>query len=127
MSTTNINVRWFDAYREKFESTEFRLGSDLFWMRLENGKNRNIPLRSVRWVEIKTGRNLDDIKTQVELSVRWFDGFLIEFIGKDIWFGTDNITIYTGDSHIIIPLREVRWFSQIPESHQKEILMESGN
>ena len=42
-------VRWFDGYLEEFEATEVRFGSDLLWMRLENGENRHIPLRQVRW------------------------------------------------------------------------------
>lgn len=44
-----VHVRWFDGYMEKFECTEVRNGSDLLWMRLVNGANRHIPLRSVRW------------------------------------------------------------------------------
>lgn len=44
-----VTVRWFDGYIEEFEATEVRFGSDLLWMRLRNGKNRHIPLRSVRW------------------------------------------------------------------------------
>lgn len=44
-----VTVRWHDGYLEEFEATEVRFGCDLLWMRLENGKNRHIPLRSVRW------------------------------------------------------------------------------
>lgn len=44
-----VNVRWYDGYAETFEATEVRAGSDLLWMRLVNGKDRNIPLRGVRW------------------------------------------------------------------------------
>lgn len=44
-----VTVRWHDGYMEDFECTEIRAGSDLLWMRLVSGKNRNIPLRSVRW------------------------------------------------------------------------------
>jgi len=45
----NVSVRWHDGYLEEFEASEVRFGSDLLWMRLTNGKNRHIPLRSVRW------------------------------------------------------------------------------
>lgn len=48
MSNT-VNVRWHDGYLETFEATEVRFGSDLLWMRLADGQNRHIPLRSVRW------------------------------------------------------------------------------
>lgn len=44
-----VTVRWFDGYKEDFRCTEIRFGSDLLWMRLENGTNRHIPLRQVRW------------------------------------------------------------------------------
>jgi hypothetical protein len=46
---TIVTVRWFDGYLETFEGSEVRFGSDLLWIRLTNGKNRSIPLRSVRW------------------------------------------------------------------------------
>lgn len=44
-----VTVRWHDGYLEEFEAVEVRFGSDLLWMRLSNGSNRHIPLRSVRW------------------------------------------------------------------------------
>jgi len=44
-----VTVRWHDGYMETFRATEVRFGSDLLWMRLEDGTNRHIPLRSVRW------------------------------------------------------------------------------
>ena len=44
-----VSVRWHDGYLEEFEAAEVRFGSDLLWMRLTDGKNRHIPLRSVRW------------------------------------------------------------------------------
>ena len=47
-----VTVRWHDGYLETFDATEVRFGSDLLWMRLSNGKNRSIPLRSVRWFSL---------------------------------------------------------------------------
>lgn len=44
-----VTVRWHDGYLEKFPATEVRFGCDLLFMRLEDGNNRQIPLRSVRW------------------------------------------------------------------------------
>lgn len=44
-----VTVRWHDGYKEVFRATEVRFGSDLLWMRLEDGTNRHIPLRAVRW------------------------------------------------------------------------------
>lgn len=44
-----ITVRWHDGCKEDFRATEVRFGSDLLFMRLKNGDNRHIPLRSVRW------------------------------------------------------------------------------
>ena len=51
MSQT-VNVRWNDGYLETFACSEVRFGSDLLWMRLENGQNRHIPLRQVRWFSV---------------------------------------------------------------------------
>jgi hypothetical protein len=50
--TKTVNVRWHDGYREVFETSEVRFGVDLLWMRLADGGNRHIPLRSVRWFSI---------------------------------------------------------------------------
>jgi len=47
-----VNVRWYDGYLEAFEATEVRFGSDLLWLRLADGQNRHIPLRSVRWFSL---------------------------------------------------------------------------
>ncbi len=44
-----VTVRWQDGYMEVFDATEVRFGSDLLWLRLEDGNNRHIPLRGVRW------------------------------------------------------------------------------
>lgn len=44
-----VTVRWHDGYMEEFETTEVRFGCDLLFLRLTDGKNRHIPLRSVRW------------------------------------------------------------------------------
>ena len=44
-----VTVRWWDGYLEEFEATEVRFGCDLLFLRLADGKNRQIPLRHVRW------------------------------------------------------------------------------
>jgi len=44
-----VVIRWFDGYLEEFKCDEVWFGSDILWMRLSGGKNRHIPLRSVRW------------------------------------------------------------------------------
>jgi len=50
--TNIVNVRWWDGYLETFEASEARFGSDLLWLRLIDGANRHIPLRSVRWFSL---------------------------------------------------------------------------
>lgn len=52
MDMNIVTVRWFDGYLEEFETTEVRFGSDLLFMRLADGKNRQIPLRQVRWFSL---------------------------------------------------------------------------
>lgn len=49
MELNIVTVRWFDGYMEEFEASEVRFGSDLLFVRLSDGKNRQIPLRQVRW------------------------------------------------------------------------------
>jgi len=50
--TITVNVRWGDGYLETFKADEVRFGRDLLWIRLDNGTNRHIPLREVRWFSI---------------------------------------------------------------------------
>jgi hypothetical protein len=52
MNNIKVNVRWMDGYYESFECIEVRFGLDLLWLRLNEGKNRHIPLRSVRWFSV---------------------------------------------------------------------------
>ena len=49
-----VTVVWWDDYTETFNCTEARSSCDLLWMRLENGANRHIPLRQVRWFSTST-------------------------------------------------------------------------
>jgi hypothetical protein len=50
--TILVAVRWFDGYYEEFKCEEARFGSDLLWLRLDNGQNRHIPTRQVRWFSV---------------------------------------------------------------------------
>ena len=52
-NTNIVTVRWHDGYIEQFEAEEVRFGCDLLWIRLIDGANRHIPLRSVRWFGLK--------------------------------------------------------------------------
>ena len=63
-----VNVRWHDGGLETFEATEVRFGSDLLWLRLSDGQNRHIPLRSVRWFSLseeshakQSGEDIQDV------------------------------------------------------------------
>ena len=54
------------------------------------------------------------------VSVRWWDGYLEEFDVSDVRFGSDLLWIKQVDGkNRHIPLRQVRWFSVYPESHEK--------
>ena len=48
----DVAVRWNDGYLERFEVDEVRASADLLWLRLADGHNRHIPLRSVRWYSL---------------------------------------------------------------------------
>ena len=56
----------------------------------------------------------------IEVNVRWNDGYLETFLGTEVRFGSDLlfIRLESGDNRHI-PLRQVRWFSQSPESHAR--------
>lgn len=49
---TAVTVRWHDGYKEDFEATEVRCGSDYLWMRLTNGKDRWLPVILIRWFSL---------------------------------------------------------------------------
>lgn len=56
----------------------------------------------------------------ITLNVRWNDGYLETFECSEVRFGSDLLWARLssgGNRHI--PLRQVRWFSQDPESHEK--------
>ncbi len=71
---------------------------------------------------LKIGKNfreeckMDDI---INVSVRWNDGYLEQFICTEVRFGSDLLWMkLTTKQNRHIPLRQVRWFSVYPESHE---------
>ena len=57
---------------------------------------------------------------KIDVSVRWFDGYLEEFEASEVRFGSDLLWMrLTNGKNRHVPLREVRWFSLSPESHSK--------
>jgi hypothetical protein len=56
------------------------------------------------------------------VTVRWFDGYLEEFEAGEVRFGGYILWMrLINGKERIIPLSQVRWFSQSIESHQKEV------
>lgn len=58
----------------------------------------------------------------VQVTVRWWDGYLEHFEASEVRFGSDLLwmRLTTDGDHAQnrhIPLRQVRWFSTNPESH----------
>lgn len=61
------------------------------------------------------------------VNVRWFDGYLESFEVSEVRFGSDLLWMrLTSGQNRHIPLREVRWFSVTPESHE-EVNNENNN
>ncbi len=59
-------------------------------------------------------------KNETIVHVRWFDGYLERFECEDARFGSDLLWMrLTIGQNRHIPLREVRWFSLLPESHER--------
>jgi len=59
-----VHVRWWDGYLEAFTAVEVRFGCDLLWLRLDNGTNRHIPLRGVRWWSLSIESHADTTPQQ---------------------------------------------------------------
>ena len=56
-----------------------------------------------------------------KVNVRWYDGYLETFECSEVRFGSDLLWLkLLSGSNRHIPLRQVRWFSSNPESHEKE-------
>lgn len=55
------------------------------------------------------------------VSVRWWDGYLEEFEATEVRFGAYILWMrLVSGKERVIPLNQVRWFSQSIESHQKD-------
>ena len=54
----------------------------------------------------------------ITVSVRWFDGYIETFEAKEVRFGNALLWLKLEKSNRHIPLREVRWFSINPGSHE---------
>ena len=60
------------------------------------------------------------MKNKILVTVRWFDGYMEKFESEEIRFGNALLWMRLIDGkNRHIPLREVRWFSSYPESHEK--------
>lgn len=67
-TVNHVSVRWWDGYLEEFCASEVRFGSDLLFMRLTNGKNRQIPLRGVRWFSMSQESHQTNHTTYTSVS-----------------------------------------------------------
>ena len=47
-----VCVRWFDGYYEEFNAEAVRAGNSYLWMKLQDGKNRWLPIKEIRWFSI---------------------------------------------------------------------------
>ena len=64
------------------------------------------------------GINMSEDK-KGKVSVRWNDGYLESFVTVEVRFGSDLLWLKLGSGqNRHIPLRQVRWFSVYPESHE---------
>ncbi|OPZ82972.1 MAG: hypothetical protein BWY76_02506 [bacterium ADurb.Bin429] len=58
---------------------------------------------------------------KIVVNVRWFDGYLEVFECTEVRFGCDLLWMRLANgANRHIPLREVRWFSTTPESHEEK-------
>ena len=58
-----------------------------------------------------------------KVVVRWFDGYLENFDCSEVRFGSDLLWMrLTSGFNRHIPMRQVRWYSITPESHEAPIM-----
>jgi hypothetical protein len=58
-----------------------------------------------------------------EVTVRWWDGYMEVFEVKQVRFGCDLLWLrLKNNRERCIPLRHVRWWSSIEESHQGSVV-----
>ncbi len=73
--------------------------------------------------EVRIGNGGDIVVTYkgiIQVSVRWWDGYLEEFEATETRSGSDLLWMRLANgSNRHIPLRQVRWFSLDPESHAR--------
>ena len=51
--------------------------------------------------------------------VRWWDGYFEAFEAEEVRFGSDLLWLkLSNGQNRHVPLRQVRWFSVYPESHE---------
>jgi hypothetical protein len=56
---------------------------------------------------------------KIVVNVRWNDGYLEPFECSEVRFGSDLLWMrLVNGQNRHVPLRQVRWFSVDPESHQ---------
>jgi len=59
-------------------------------------------------------------KEEIIVYVRWFDGYLEEFLCDEVRFGSDLLWLkLLSGKNRHIPVRQVRWYSITPESHER--------
>lgn len=64
--------------------------------------------------------NMDLEATYITVNVRWWDGYLETFQCQEVRGGCDLLWLrLLNGQNRNIPLRQVRWYSQDPESHAK--------
>jgi len=57
---------------------------------------------------------------EIIVHVRWFDGYLERFECNDVRTSSEILWMrLTIGQNRHIPLRQVRWFSLLPESHER--------
>lgn len=60
------------------------------------------------------------MKDEIIVTVRWNDGYKETFECEEVRFGCDLLWMrLTNKKNRHIPLRQVRWFSTVPESHEE--------
>jgi len=59
---------------------------------------------------------------KINVTVRWFDGYMESFECEDARFGCDLLWMrLSNKQNRHIPLRMVRWYSIYPESHEQVV------
>ena len=121
-----VYVRWNDQPPETIECFRVSLNTEGLVTKSNDGNERIIPYKDCNTLQVYPSSAVQSPGLykpmgidEIQVSVRWFDGYFEGFKCSEVRFGSDLLwmRLMNGQNRHV-PLRQVRWFSVTPESHE---------